>query len=53
MNIDYFVNKLKYNIEFCPDKESIKINKKKKSSYTSIAKDLKKKIFRSKSIISC
>ncbi len=43
MNIDYFVNKLKYNIEFCPDKESIKINKKKKSSYTSIAKDLKKK----------
>ncbi len=42
MNINYSINKKKYEVEFCPDKEGIKI-KKKKRSYTVIANDLKKK----------
>jgi len=41
MNINYFINKKKYEIEFCPDKEGIKI-KKKKNSHTVLANDLKK-----------
>ena len=41
MNINYLIDKKKYEIEFCPDKEGIKIKRKKKS-YTVIANDLKK-----------
>ena len=41
MKIKYKLEKKKYFIEFCPDKEGTKI-KKKKNSYTSISKDLKK-----------
>lgn len=39
MRIDYKIDKKKYYVEFCPDKEGTKI-KKKKYSYTSISKDL-------------
>jgi 3-dehydroquinate synthase len=41
MKINYKIDKKRYVIEFCPDKEGTKI-KKKKNSYTSISKDLNK-----------
>ncbi len=41
MKINYKIDKKGYIIEFCPDKEGIKV-KKKKNSYTSISKDLNK-----------
>tara|TARA_S200000501_G_scaffold376965_1_gene433677 strand:+ start:3491 stop:4627 length:1137 start_codon:yes stop_codon:yes gene_type:complete len=41
MKIEYYVNKKKYDIKFCPDREGIKIKRKSKS-YTTIAKDLKR-----------
>ena len=36
--MNYYLDKRKYKIEFCPDSEGMDI-KKKKQSYTSIAKD--------------
>ena len=41
MKMNYYLDKRKYKIEFCPDSEGMDI-KKKKQSYTSIAKDLKR-----------
>ena len=38
MKMNYYLDKRKYEIEFCPDKEGTDI-RKKKHSYTSIAKD--------------
>ena len=41
MKLEYSINKKKYDVIFCPDREGLVIKKKKKS-YTIIAKDLLK-----------
>ena len=41
MQIKYLVNKIQYKVIFCPDREGLKIKKKKKS-YTTVANDLLK-----------
>ena len=41
MKIEYYINKKKYDIKFCPDREGIEIRKKTKS-YMMMANDLKR-----------
>ena len=41
MKIEYYLNKKKYDIKFCPDHQGLGI-RKKTNSYMTIAKDLKK-----------
>ena len=49
MQIKYLVNKIQYKVIFCPDREGLKIKKKKKS-YTTVANDLLK-IYNDKKIL--
>ena len=41
MKIEYYINKKKYDIKFCPDREGLEIRKKTKS-YMMMANDLKR-----------
>ena len=50
MKIEYYINKKKYDIKFCPDREGID-TRKKTSSYTTIAKDLKRSYFDQKVLL--
>tara|TARA_Y200000002_G_scaffold375916_1_gene378962 strand:- start:517 stop:1653 length:1137 start_codon:yes stop_codon:yes gene_type:complete len=50
MKIEYYINKKKYDIKFCPDREGID-TRKKTNSYTTIAKDLKRRYFDQKVLL--
>ena len=50
MKIEYYLNKKKFDIKFCPDHQGLGI-RKKTNSYMTIAKDLKKNYFDQKVLL--